>query len=357
MKPTDPFSTTAQLIAMVHIQSNNALCNTPYNGILGASTYSSSELLLLDEIRQKLVLLAENIREESGNSVFNYCRTASFILKKKELTLLEEKALTIGFVKMLINKALNEVDIYYRNGITCIEIENVGAPYFIGNEIPLEDLFIIHLVAKSIRAYFPQIKMGIQVLSCGELEALPIAICCGAFFVRSEASVFIGLRPEGETFNRGNMAKFYYLRNYLTTKNGAELAENRYLPALWCDFQKKHTHFENELNDLSVWLNNILFQKLEGIIITGNETGSNVKEEDLKVAKDAILQTREKINQLAGNSVILNLPLVTGSGSNIEMYKKYADYMIIGTTFKKNQYWENEVEESAVIDLVKRFTN
>lgn len=357
MKNTGSFNTKAKLVAMVHVHSNNALCNTRYNSIFGTTTYSSQELKVVDEIRKKLATLAITIVEESGNSVFKYCRTASFILKKNELALLEEKALGIEFVKKLVDKALQETAIYFRNGIECIEIENVGAPYFIGNEIPLEDLFLIHLVAKSIRKSFPEINIGIQVLSCGELEALPIAIACNAFFVRSEASVFKGLRPEGEIFNRGNLAKFYYLRNYLNTCNGAELPENRLLPALWCDFQKKHTLFETELTDLSVWLDNSLFQKLEGIVITGNETGSAVKEEDLIRAKKSILHTKERINQLAGYPVNINLPLITGSGSDIEMYRKYADYMIVGTALKKNRYWENEVDESLLIEFLKRFDN
>jgi predicted TIM-barrel enzyme len=143
----------------------------------------------------------------------------------------------------------------------------------------------------------------------------------------------------------------------LNTSNGVESPQKRQLPALWCDFQKKHTLFEGDLNDLSVWLDNSLFQKLEGIVITGSETGSAVNEEDLRLARKSILKTQEKINQLAGDTINTAIPLVTGSGSNIEMYSKYVDYIIVGTALKKNNYWENDVDESLVIELLKRFEN
>ena len=90
------------------------------------------------------------------------------------------------------------------------------------------------MVVDAIRKKYPDINLGVQLLSCGELEALPIAIACAANFIRSEASVFNGLRPEGETNNSGNLAKFYYLRNYLNTKSNIQI----FAINTWC-VQKK----------------------------------------------------------------------------------------------------------------------
>ena len=357
MQVLKSISGKAQLIAMVHVHSSNALTNTRFNSLFKVETYSLNELTLLDEIRKKMLLLSDKVVEETGIKIFKYCRNASFVLKKQEVEALEGKIKNILFVQQLINRALREVEIYHRNGINFIEIENVGAPYFIGNEIPPEELLILLVVAKSIRKKYHEIHIGIQVLSCGELEALPIAISCNAHFVRSEASVYKGLRPEGETNNRANLAKFFYLRNYLNTMNGVTSFESRRFPALWCDLQKKHTVFNEELNNLKTWLNTMLFQKMEGIVLTGSETGSDCVENDLIVARKSINQTKEKISELAGYAVEMDLPLVTGSGSNIEMYKKYADFIITGTSLKENNYWENEVDEERVKALVARFTN
>ena len=242
-----PIPGKAQLIAMVHVHSSNAFTNTRFNNLFGVETYSYNELALLEECRKQLLELNKRIVEETGNEILKYCRNASFVLEKQEVGQLEEKIKKIPFVSQLVDRAIKEVDIYQRYGINSIEIENVGAPYFIGSDIPLEELLILLIVTKSIREKFPKINMGIQVLSCGELEALPIAIACDAFFVRSEASVFKGLRPEGETTNQGNLAKFFYLRNYLNAKSGAESPDNRRFPAIWCDLQKKHTVFNEEL--------------------------------------------------------------------------------------------------------------
>ncbi|MBL0047140.1 MAG: hypothetical protein IPP32_03480 [Bacteroidetes bacterium] len=346
---------TAQLIPMVHVHSNNALTNTAYNSIFKTPTFLAADLTLLASIRKKMMELSQNIIEETGNNIFNYCRNASFVLKKKESAELVEKISSLQFVQSLVQRALDEVEIYHKNGINYVEIENVGAPYFIGNEIPLEDLLILHTVAQAIRKNYPELKMGIQVLSSGELEALPIAIACDAFFVRSEASLFKGLRPEGETSNRGNLAKFFYLRNYLQAAQGVEMPENRRTPQVWCDVQKKHTVFKEELTGLKTWLNTALFMKIEGLVLTGAETGSDIAEHDLREAKNSISNLHENVKHISGNTTEISIPIVTGSGSNIEMYKKYADFIILGTSLKKNNYWENEVDESRVKEMLKRF--
>ena len=345
----------AQPIAMVHVHSNNALSNTHYNSLFGVETYSSKELKWLTEIRKELLSLSKITIEETGIDILKYCRNASFVLKKQAIEGLEKKLCECAFVQQLIERALKEVEIYKRNGIKIIEIENIGAPYFIGNEVPLEDLLIQLVVAKTIRKNFPEINIGVHILSSDELESLPIAIACEAVFTRSESSVFTGLRPEGNTINKGNLAKFYYLRNYFNTINGVENPENRRLPAIWCDFQKKHTLFQPELNDLQNWLDNILFQKIEGVVLTGAETGSDIAEKDLAAARNSIHKTKEKINQLAGYTVDINIPLITGSGNNIEMYCKYADFIISGTALKENNYWENEVDEERVKKWLEKF--
>ena len=357
MPVSKTISPKTQLIAMVHVPSGNALLNSLYNAAFSVETYTSLELAELDEIRKHLLQLSNELLISTANPLLENCRTASFVLKKQAIAVLIDRITQLKFVDNLIQRALHEVAMYYRNGIKIIALENVGAPYFIGKDIPFEELLILLSIALKIRQKYPEIRMGVQVLSCGELDALPIAMACGAFFVRSEASIFKGLRPEGETTNQGNLAKFYYLRNYLWTKLAVESPENRRTPALWCDLQKKHTVFSDELLSMQTWLNNILFQKLEGLIITGNETGANVSENDLAMARNALSETRERLTSIVGATTNFDVPLITGSGANFELYKRFADYCIVGTAFKKNQYWENEVDEIAVQKLVAQFNH
>lgn len=343
-----------QLIAMVHVHSNNALQNTVYNDGFKVPTYTKEDLLKIEDARVKLSLLHEEVLKETRFNVLSVCRSSVLVLKKEKVEEIEKNISSIDMIKYLVNRALREVDIYVRNGINIIEVENVGAPYFIGNEVPLEDILILNIVCKAIRAKYPDIHMGIHVLSSDEIESLPIAIINKAFFVRSESSVFSGFRPEGKTINRGNLAKFFYLRNYLNTRNGVEDVKERRHPAIWSDLQKKHTVFEQEITDLNIWLDNILFQKIEGVILTGSETGSDISEKDLSLARGKIERLREQTSKIFGGNTEIVVPLITGSGLDMNMYRKYADFIITGTQLKENKYWENEVEEEYVKELIKK---
>lgn len=343
-----------QLIAMVHVHSNNALQNTVYNDGFNIATYTRAELNMLEDARKKLAVLLKEVMEEIGLDILSLCRSSVFILKKDQVAEIENQVKNLNIVKQLVDRALREVDIYVRNGINIIEVENIGAPYFIGNEVPFEDLLILNIVCKSIREKYPDIYMGVHVLSSDEIESLPIAILSKSFFVRSESSIFSGFRPEGKTINRGNLAKFFYLRNYLNVKNGIDDLKERRYPVIWSDLQKKHTVFEQEITDLKIWLDNILFQKLEGVILTGSETGSDIPESDLSLAKEAIEKLKSQTNKIFGGKMAISIPLITGSGMNMEMYKKYADFIITGTQLKENKYWENEVKEDFVKELIER---
>ena len=341
------------LIAMVHVPATNALTNTVYNDHLSVTTYSPSDLKILTKIRTELIKLHESIVEEHQLSFLKECKSSTFLLKRDETEILENELLSIPFIRQLIDRAISEVEIYNKNGIEIIEIENIGAPYFIGHDVPLEELAILNLVAKTIRKKFPKLMIGVHVLAGDELESLPIAILSDAYFVRSETSIFSGFRPEGQMQNKGNLAKFFFLRNYFQAFLGVENPKDRRYPQIWSDLQKKHTVFEQELQDLNLWLNNILFMKLEGIILTGEATGKNISEKDMILARQAIDNLKQLTKDYFSEEVAI--PLISGSGLDVELYKKNADYIITGTQLKKNKYWENPVEEEKVKELIHKF--
>jgi len=344
----------AQLIAMVHVPSNNIFQNTVYLDKMGIKTYSVAELLILNKARKMLLQLFKEVLEENQLSFLDQCRSSVFIFKKEETLKIEQMVQELPVVKYLVNRAISEVDIYVKNGISAIEVENVAAPYFIGDKTPFEDLLILTIVCRAIRKKYPNLVMGLHVLSSNDIEALPIAIIFNVYFVRSESSIFSGFRPEGQTTNNANLAKFYYLRNYMHVCLGVEDAKERRFPQLWSDLQKKHTVFIDELSNLNIWLKNILFMKLEGIILTGSETGKNIDEKDLIMAREELDNLKKQTKEYFGDSV--EVPLVTGSGLDMDLYKQYADFIITGTQLKKNKYWENEVDEKNVKALVEKFS-
>lgn len=341
------------LIAMVHVHTINVLTNTVYNDLLNVETYRVQDLQLLQRIRSEMNRLHKGVVEEYQIDILKSSKSSIFVLKPEEVQILEEELIKVPFVQSIIERALSDVEIYTRNGIEAVEIENTGAPYFIGDEVPFEELAILNIVCKALRNAYPDIMMGIHVLAGDELESLPIAIASESYFIRSEASVFSGFRPEGRTINKGNLAKFFYLRNFFNAYLGVEDPKSRRYPQIWSDLQKKHTVFEEELSDLNIWLSNILFLKLEGVILTGTETGKDIDEKDFALSRAALEKHKEMTKSYFGHEI--SLPLITGSGLNVDMYKKYADFIITGTQLKTNKYWENEVSEEGVKELVGKF--
>jgi len=341
-----------QLIAMVHVPSDNILQNTIYLDKSGIETYSVADLSILNKARLELLYIFDEVLKENKLPFLKECRSSVFFFKKEKTEEIMQMVKELPFVQYLIKRALREVDIFVNNGIGIVAVENIAAPYFIGDKIPFEDLLILTIACKVIREKYPDIIMGLHVLSSNEIESLPIAIISGAYFVRSESSIFSGHRPEGRTVNSANLAKFYYLRNYMQAYLGVENSKDRRYPQIWPDLQKKHTVFEQELGDLDIWLKNILFMKLEGIILSGSETGKDISREDLSMARESIDNLKRETQKYLGESV--DIPLVTGSGLDVNLYNKYADFIITGAQLKKNKYWENEVDEENVKSLVEK---
>lgn len=386
-----------EMIAMVHVHSTTAILNHGYTALLDIDAPSPSDITAINKALKVFSQAANALTTEYPilaqvappntmlrSSIF----LPGFGTNNTEVTLHLDKIASLPFVKALIDRALSEVDIYVNNGIKCVEVENVAAPYFIGaGNCPWEELAVLFLATKAIRTKYPQLLIGMHVLSANELEVLPLAIACGAYFVRSEATLFHGIRPEGETNNNSNMARFLYVRQVLrnlvsvspTLTFPVELRQDQY-PQIWSDVKKKHTVFFEELKNIEEWLHNINFMKLEGVIVTGAETGSDVDEESLKKARMAVdgfklfnkrqfvsvaNRLKEEHMATATNNenqdlsqveyYLPHLPVVTGSGMNFKMYRNYADYCIVGTALKHGSYWENAVSEENVKRVVEEF--
>lgn len=256
-----------------------------------------------------------------------------------------QNIMTLDSVQILKNRMLTEADIYTRNGITTLMIENIGAPYFTRGGQPAIIYWIMRGFAEALRRILPAPthKIGIQVLAFSDDWAMDIACRTGLDFIRCESALFEGIRPEGRTPNHGNLAKLYYQR----TRTAAQVGHSHATPKVFVDLQKKHTVFPSELEPLDIWLDQLIFEKLEGIIITGGGTGLPVHEEHLAKAREAI--TRVKSRPYVPHN--LDIPLLIGSGvtlDNLAMCARYADGFIIGSALKENGYWECPLDETRV---------
>jgi len=261
-----------------------------------------------------------------------------------------ERISALSFYRYLQDRMLHEAEIYAKNGITTFLMENIGAPYFL-NPAPVQSaIFAVMLsLACELRRAYPQTQMGLQILSYSDPLAMSVACSAGLDFIRSEGSLFAGERPEGRNMNSGALAKLYAQREAQST-----LMRAKRVPRVYVDLQKKHTVFSEGLRSLDVWLENVIFQKLEGVVITGTGTGVPVVESDLAKARAALDACKAKPYFPAK----LGLPLIAGSGvdeKNCGLYRKYVDAVIVGSTFKRHGYWECRVEPKRVAKFMEEW--
>lgn len=255
----------------------------------------------------------------------------------------------LSFYGYLRDRMLNEAAIYTRHGLGAMMLENVGGPYFLRDDTPAVMIAVMRRLAAELRAAYPQKPLGIQILAFGDNLGLEIAVAEDLDFVRGESLLFQGWRPEGPTPNRGNLARFYWRREQLLA---ARPRPGR-VPLLLVDILKKHTVFPRELADEQTWLENISFQKLEGVIVTGAHTGRPPDEAVLEQARGAVDQAAALLARLS-ESVCGGIPLLVGSGisaDNLAMVQRHANGALVGTAFKRHAHWECALDE----DRVARF--
>ena len=268
---------------------------------------------------------------------------APFFTVNEEITVaLHEQVRRLSFYSYLLDRLLHEAELYSKYKADPMLLENIAAPYFVRERQPMTIVAVMSLLAKRLRETYPEKRFGIQILAFSDDLALGMALRHGFEFVHSESVLFAGLRPEGPTPNHGNLDRLYAMRNrWLASQPKPKKA-----PQIFVDLQKKHTIFDTGLESLDTWLDNILFQKLEGVIITGHSTGCPVAEQDLVQARRAIQKIADKTQKLFGTSYAP--PLIIASGvsiNNIDICKKYADYVIVGSSLKRGGYWECELDE------------
>ncbi|MET6990652.1 BtpA/SgcQ family protein [Sediminicola arcticus] len=231
----------------------------------------------------------------------------------------------------IINAALLEADIYKRAGINAIMLENMhDVPYLngsVGHEISTLMTLIGHLIKQRTNVH-----VGIQILAGANMEALAAAKAAGLDFIRVEGFVFAHVADEG--IIEAQAAKLLRYRK----KIGAEDV------AIFTDIKKKHSsHAITEDVSLLDTAKAAQFFLSDGVIVTGSHTGISASIEELKTLKD------------------MAIPVLIGSGitkDNIADYWSLCNGIIIGSHFKKEGYWENELDYnrvSAFMKLVRSF--
>ena len=335
-----------QLIGMIHVLSNNIMIGqNDWNKALGIPRLKSSDLSHIFGLTTTFRDMAASMKNDFGQVLSNDDFDGVLGLHP-DINDIYRHLEKLSFINYLVDRAIAEVEQYRKNNVNIIQLENVGAPYFLRNEIPIFDRALMSYIASKLRLHYPDLPMGIQVLAYGDNIALEIAHRYKMFYVRGESFLFKGVRPEGENPVSGSLAKAYMARNIFSLVNDSR----NDFPKIYPDLMKKHTVFTGELTDLQAWVGTLAFSKVEGAIITGKHTGAPVDEKDMVLAREAVNK--------AYNDFGVSIPLLSGSGvnsENISKYKQYFNAIIFGSPHKVNGYWENPIDPDRLAKFMEAF--
>ena len=233
-----------------------------------------------------------------------------------------------GNVNQIIQKALDEAHIYQQAGIDALMIENMhDVPYTkndVGHEISSLTAVISYLIKQETG-----LPLGIQILAGANKAALAAAYSAGADFIRAEGFVFGHLADEG--YIDSQAAELLRYRKNISAEH----------IAIFTDIKKKHSsHALTSDLDIAEMAHAADFFLSDGLIVTGMHTGDTADINELQKVKSAT-----------------NLPVLVGSGVNLDNVKDYlavADALIIGSYFKKDGYWANDVDKDKVRALMTK---
>jgi len=228
----------------------------------------------------------------------------------------------------IIDQALNEARVYKKAGIDSILIENMhDIPYLkgrVGHEISSLMCLIAYLIKQETN-----LPIGVQILAGANKEALAVAKSSSIDFIRAEGFVFAHIADEGFI-----EAQAGDLLRYKKQINADEVA-------IFTDIKKKHSsHAITQDVSLLDTAKAARFFLSDGVIVTGNHTGETASIDELKTLKE-----------------VLDFPVLVGSGitqDNVGDYFPICDAMIIGSYFKEQGYWENELCYERIVKFMDR---
>ncbi|MCB2155414.1 BtpA/SgcQ family protein [bacterium] len=232
-----------------------------------------------------------------------------------------------GSLKAVIDAARREARTLADAGVDAIMIENMhDAPYVLRNVGP-EITAGMTAVGCAVREEIGDMPLGVQVLAGANCEAIAVAQSCGANFIRAEGFVFAHVGDEGT--HEACAAELLRYRRMVGAEDIAVLT----------DIKKKHSaHAITADVDLAETAHAAEFFGSDGLIVTGTATGRPAKPGDLKEVLGAT-----------------HLPVAIGSGITPENAAEYRDahLLIVGSWYKRDGYWENEIDPDRVARLVE----
>ncbi|KAM7357276.1 uncharacterized protein F13E9.13, mitochondrial isoform 2-T2 [Cochliomyia hominivorax] len=232
----------------------------------------------------------------------------------------------------IIEKAKHEANIYKKYKLDSVLIENMhDIPYVQEHLLGPETVACMTRLSLEVRNIIPTTLMpiGLQILACGNKQALAVAKACNLQYIRAEGFVFDHVADEGYTKAcAGDLLRYR-----------RQIGANDIL--IFTDIKKKHSaHSITQDVSLLETAKAAEFFLTDGILITGNSTGEAAKPQDL-------LDLKGK----------LQVPLLVGSGvtkENLKHYYSHIQAAIIGSHFKQQGLWSNDLSEKAIEEFMSK---
>lgn len=236
-----------------------------------------------------------------------------------------------GSVSEIIKKAKKEAEIYKNCGISALMIENMHDIPYLNREVGHEISTLMAIIGYEIKN-LSGLPCGIQILAGANKAALAAANSAGMDFIRSEGFVFGHLADEG--YIQSDAAELKRYQKQIGAEN----------ILIFNDIKKKHSsHSITSDVDISETAHAAEFFLSDGVIITGTSTGKQADLKEIKIVKSQI-----------------NIPVLVGSGisdKNVKDFYEISDGLIIGSFFKKEGYWENELDTKRIEAVMKNISN
>ena len=223
-------------------------------------------------------------------------------------------------VSQIMADAMFDAEALVKGGCDALLVENMAdLPYLNGHVGPEIVACMTMAVDRVVRGF--DLPVGIQVLAAANCEAMAIASCAGASFIRAECFAYAHIADEG--MMNASAAEVLRFRKLL----GSSVK-------VWADVQKKHScHVITSDTSLENLAHGFEFCGADALIVTGVSTGCAANINDIDKAK------------------VAGLPVIIGSGidaSNIADFGAKADGLIVGSWLKKDGVWRNPVDVERV---------
>lgn len=236
-------------------------------------------------------------------------------------------------IAQIVSKVKKDARIFAAAKVDGILVENTNdIPYLqekhISPEITSSMTRVSMAVNEALGDRCNEFARGIQILAAANHHAIAVAHTCEFDFIRAESYSFSHVADEGlMSACAGELQR--YRRNI-----GAERV------AIITDIKKKHSSHAIT-SDLTV--GDIAeasdFMEADGLVITGRVTGRPAN-----------------VNDLIEVSKRSKLPLFIGSGLTNQNMREYfsADGFIVGSYFKENGDWRNNLDEKKVRNFMQK---